>query len=51
MKRFEIVAHKGQDVIYKNCHEDELTAVLCDWELRMKGYESKIVFDEWGVND
>lgn len=47
MKRFEVVANKGNDVIYKNCKENEMMAVLLDWELRMKGYESKIVKQEW----
>lgn len=51
MKRFEIVAHKKDDkngvIYYKNCHTDELTAVLIDWQLRMSGYESKIVKSEW----
>jgi len=46
-RRFEVVAHKGNDVVYKNFREDELSAVLLDWELRMKGYESKIVKTEW----
>ena len=47
MKRFEIVGNKGNDVIYKNCKENEIEARLIDWELRMKGYETKLVINEW----
>lgn len=47
MKRFEVVANKGTDVVYKNCRDNEMNAILFDWELRMRGYESKIVKNEW----
>lgn len=48
MKRFEVIAHKGSDVVYKNCKENELDVVLLAWELRMKGYEDvRIVKQEW----
>ena len=47
MKRFEVVANKGTDVIYKNCKDNEMEAVLIDWELRMKGYKAMIVKNEW----
>ena len=47
MKRFEVIAHKGFDTIYKDCKDKEVEAIILDWELRMKGYESKIVKNEW----
>lgn len=47
MKRFEIVANKGNDTVYKNCKDNEVEAILIDWELRMKGYNTKIVKNEW----
>ena len=47
-KRFEVLAHKGSDVIYKNCQENEIDAVLLAWELRMNGYQNvRIVKTEW----
>ena len=46
MKRFEVVANKGKDIFYRNCKDNEMDAILIEWELRMKGYNTKLVKQE-----
>lgn len=45
MKRYEIVAHKGTDVIYKKTF-NQVEAVITEWELKMQGYTTKMVITE-----
>ena len=45
MKRFEIVAHKGSDVVYRKTF-NEVEATIIEWELKKSGYETKVVITE-----
>ena len=45
MKRIEIIASKGKDVVYKKTF-NPIEAQIIDWELRMQGYKTRIVVNE-----
>lgn len=40
--RFDIVANKGKDVVYKTTYS-EVEAIIIEWELRMSGYKTRVV--------
>lgn len=41
MERYEITAHKGNDLVYKKTF-NKVEAVITEWELRMSGYKTKM---------
>ena len=43
--RYEIVAHKQKDTVYKKTY-NPVKAQITEWELRMKGYTTKIIINE-----
>lgn len=43
--RYEIVAHKQRDIIYNKTY-NPVEAHIIEWELKMKGYITKLVINE-----
>lgn len=46
--RFEIVASKGKDVVYKKT-TNPIDAQIIAWELKMQGYKVKTITNETEV--
>lgn len=40
--RIEVVANKGNEVVYKK-FDNEMNALIFEWELKMSGYNTKVV--------
>ena len=43
--RYEIVANKGNDVVYIKTY-NEIEATIKEWELRLSGYTTKLIINE-----
>lgn len=45
MKRYEVVASKGKQVIYKKSF-NPVEAQITEWDLKMSGYKTRLVITE-----
>lgn len=45
MTRYEVIASKGSDVVYKKT-SSPVEAVIIAWELKMRGYKTRTVTTE-----